>query len=185
MAKTTIKTPNILMIDFRQEKGDRDYGSCLWAVFNFDLERYDLSIMSDCGNYAYGWVPTPSSESFMHLMARLDEGYLLDKLSSPTIIDEKATFAEVKSLMEFYGCVPDEDDLLDLEVVERACDQNDERDIVAALKSAFENTGMEDCDEYDLWNCIQKDFPCNAKKIAQVFMTYIQPVCKTLRDKEV
>lgn len=45
MAKTAFKQPNILTIEFRQERGDPDYGSCLWANFNFDLERYELTIM--------------------------------------------------------------------------------------------------------------------------------------------
>lgn len=81
MAKVSTRTPPLISLYFCQERGDPDYGSCLWAVFNFDLERYELSITSDCGNYAYGWVPTHKSESFMHLMARLDSGYLLDMLT--------------------------------------------------------------------------------------------------------
>lgn len=56
MAKVSTRTPPLISLYFCQERGDPDYGSCLWAVFNFDLERYELSITSDCGNYAYGWV---------------------------------------------------------------------------------------------------------------------------------
>ena len=97
MAKVSTRTPPRISLYFCQERGDPDYGSCLWAVFNFDLERYELSITSDCGNYAYGWVPTHKSESFMHLMARLDSGYLLDKLASPCVINEEATFEAVKN----------------------------------------------------------------------------------------
>lgn len=103
MAKVSTRTPPLISLYFCQERGDPDYGSCLWAVFNFDLERYELSITSDCGNYAYGWVPTHKSESFMHLMARLDSGYLLDKLASPCVINEEATFEAVKELMEAWG----------------------------------------------------------------------------------
>ena len=99
MAKVSTRTPPLISLYFCQERGDPDYGSCLWAVFNFDLERYELSITSDCGNYAYGWVPTHKSESFMHLMARLDSGYLLDKLASPCVINEEATFEAVKELI--------------------------------------------------------------------------------------
>lgn len=66
MAKVSTRTPPLISLYFCQERGDPDYGSCLWAVFNFDLERYELSITSDCGNYAYGWVPTHKSESFMN-----------------------------------------------------------------------------------------------------------------------
>lgn len=103
MAKVSTRTPPLISLYFCQERGDPDYGSCLWAVYNFDLERYELSITSDCGNYAYGWVPTHKSESFMHLMARLDSGYLLDKLASPCVINEEATFEAVKELMEAWG----------------------------------------------------------------------------------
>lgn len=65
MAKVSTRTPPLISLYFCQERGDPDYGSCLWAVFNFDLERYELSITSDCGNYAYGWVPTHKSEYYV------------------------------------------------------------------------------------------------------------------------
>lgn len=169
--------------------GDADYGSCLWAVFNFDLERYELSITSDCGNYAYGWVPTHKSESFMHLMARLDSGYLLDKLASPCVIDEEATFEAVKELMEAWGVDFSETDrwgdpVFDMDEIKDCCYQSNERDIHDALERKFEGTSMETCDDYDLWSCIQKDFTTNAKTIVQVFMEYIQPVCKKISDDE-
>lgn len=48
--------PRILTLEYRQEKGDEGYGSCLWARFMFNLDRYELSITSDCGNYGYKWV---------------------------------------------------------------------------------------------------------------------------------
>lgn len=99
MAKTRFKQPNIITIEYRQEQGDPDYGSCLWANFNFDLERYDLTIMSDCGNYAYSWVATPNSESFMHLMSRVDQGYLLDKIAARCQVNYDETLANVKALI--------------------------------------------------------------------------------------
>ena len=63
MAVVTKRVPQLVSFSFHQEKDDADYGSCLWAIFNFDLERYELTITSDCGSYAYGWVPTPRSEA--------------------------------------------------------------------------------------------------------------------------
>ena len=75
-----IVKPNMLCLEYRQEKEDKDYGSCLWARFTFNLDRYELTITSDCGNYGYKWVETPKSESFLELMARCDEGYILDKI---------------------------------------------------------------------------------------------------------
>lgn len=150
---------------------------------------YELSITSDCGNYAYGWVPTHKSESFMHLMARLDSGYLLDKLASPCVINEEATFEAVKELMEAWGVDFSETDrwgdpVFDMDEIKDCCYQSNERDVHDALERKFEGTSMETCDDYDLWSCIQIDFTTNAKKIVQVFMEYIQPVCKKISDDE-
>ena len=185
MAKVSTRTPPLISLYFCQERGDPDYGSCLWAVFNFDLERYELSITSDCGNYAYGWVPTHKSESFMHLMARLDSGYLLDKLASPCVINEEATFEAVKELMEAWDVDFSETDrwgnpVFDMDEIKDCCYQSNERDVHDALERKFEGTSMETCDDYDLWGCIQKDFTTNAKKIVQVFMNHIRPMCKKL-----
>ncbi len=191
MAKVSTRTPPIISLYFCQEPGDPDYGSCLWAVFNFDLERYEMSITSDCGNYAYGWVPTHKSESFMHLMSRLDSGYLLDKISNPCVIDIEATFEEVKKPHGDYGCrfcrkKTDYwgDPVFDMNEIKNCCDQSNERDVHDALEQQFKGTSMEDCEDYDLWCCIQKDFPVNAKKIVQIFMDYIRPMCKKFSDDE-
>lgn len=188
--KVSTRTPPLISLYFCQERGDPDYGSCLWAVFNFDLERYELSITSDCGNYAYGWVPTHKSESFMHLMARLDSGYLLDKLASPCVINEEATFEAVKELMEAWGVDFSETDrwgdpVFDMDEIKDCCYQSNERDVHDALERKFEGTSMETCDDYDLWSCIQKDFTTNAKKIVQVFMDHIRPMCKKLSLSDV
>lgn len=189
MAKVTIRTPQLISLEYRQQKEDPDYGTCLWAIFNFDTERYELTITSDCGNYAYGWTPTPNSESFMHLMARVEAGYLLDKIASQTVIDEKATFEAVQRLIETYGVDPNEmneynEPAIDLEEVKRACDQNYDREVYDALREAFQDTPMEWCDDYDLWNCISKDFTTSAKKIAHIFTDHIRPMCKNFSEQE-
>ena len=142
------------------------------------------------GNYAYGWVPTHKSESFMHLMARLDSGYLLDKLASPCVINEEATFEAVKELMEAWGVDFSETDrwgdpVFDMDEIKDCCYQSNERDVHDALERKFEGTSMETCDDYDLWGCIQKDFTTNAKKIVQVFMDHIRPMCKKLSLSDV
>jgi len=77
----TVEKPKIVMLMYRQERSDEDYGSCLWARFNFDLKHYSMSIESDCGNYSYGWTPTPDAESFLQLCARFNWEYFLDKIS--------------------------------------------------------------------------------------------------------
>lgn len=189
MAKVVNRTPRIISLYFRQERGDPDYGSCLWAVFNFDLDRYELSITSDCGNYAYGWVPTLHSESFMHLMARVDDGYLLDKIAKRSIINTDETFKAVKQLINDYGVDPSEpneynEPTIDLSAVKSCCEESTTQEVVFALRNAFRDTPMEDCDDSDLWGCICMDFTSNAKKIAQIFIDYIKPLCKEASDKE-
>ena len=66
-----------------------------------------------------------------------------------------------------------------MDEIKNCCDQSNERDVHDALKQKFKGTSMEDCDDYELWCCIQKDFTTNAKKIVQVFMDYIQPMCRS------
>ena len=66
--------PRILVLEYRQEKGDKDYGSCLWADFYFNLDKYDLTILSDVGNYGYAYWSVTPSESFLELMTRIGEG---------------------------------------------------------------------------------------------------------------
>lgn len=49
MAKLLKKDPHIIELEYRQEKGDPDYGSCMWAVFLFDIERYDMRLCRIAG----------------------------------------------------------------------------------------------------------------------------------------
>lgn len=180
MAKLTVKTPEIVTLDYRQERGDPDYGTCMWATFRLDTERYEMMIMSDCGNYSYGWCPTPNSESFLHLMGRLDDGYLLDKLSSRTTVDREATFAAVKEYISEWCAEEDDDRLPDMDDVEVACQNYSEESIYSALLTVFDCTAMSNCDQYDLLCCIEKDYPSSAKKVVDVFMRYIKPKCREM-----
>lgn len=122
-------------------------------------------------------------------MARLESGYLLDKLAVPCVVDTEATFSAVKRLMDDYGVDLSErndwgDLIFDMDEIKRCCDQNTERDAHDLLREQFRNTSMENCDDYELWCCIEKTFTTNAKKIVQVFMDYIQPKCKEISNSE-
>lgn len=79
MSNVTLKNYHIICLEYRQEREDEDYGSCLWARFYFNLDKYELMIMSDCGSYGYGWVETPETESFLQLMSRCGKYYILKK----------------------------------------------------------------------------------------------------------
>ena len=183
MATVKFELPEITTISFRQEKGDKDYGSCLWARFNFDTTHYSLAIESDCGNYCYGWYPTPDRETFLHLCSRFDWLYFIDKMSEKSVIDEKATFNVLKDCLEDY----DEEAYAnltktDLQLIKESCSSyGDGYAVVAEIQSNLDDTGF--CGrltDYDLACCIVKDYPNNAKKIADIFRDYIQPELRKL-----
>lgn len=170
--------PNLLCLEYRQEEGDEDYGSCLWARFVFNLDRYELYINSDCGSYGYKWFETPNSESFLELMARCDKWYILQKMyGSADLFDYEATKAKIyemetsddedeeevenkKKLDEIFEeleweCTPDSSDVF-IEKFERANDY---------------------CDGWfsEIWEYCEFDYPADALKIADVFEKCIQP----------
>ena len=183
MAKTGIVASNIVTIGFHQEKEDKDYGSCLWAQFHFDLNNYDLMITSDCGNYANCWTPTPKSESFLHLMSRVSDDYLLNKLSNRSEIDEEETFRAMweymKELAEESDSNLDEEDMENLKL---CCYGPTVRDVVDEVENWLDtNYGMKQnlSTEY-LYDCIRMDYPAGAKKIVSVFAEHIQPKIKEL-----
>jgi len=183
--KVTVEKPEVITLLFKQEKSDPDYGSCLWARFYIDTKNYTLSIESDCGNYVYGWTPTPNSESFLHLLARMDMDYLLRKISSESVIDGKATAAEILELVKETAVTElvalDE---WDLQQISDACyHHNDERDLVDAVLDAVIPTAVRKAlerDSYNLYGAVVKDFPAGAKKIAEVFRNCIRPTIKKL-----
>ena len=176
--KVTTTTPNIKCYEYRQEHGDTDYGSCLYARFYFNLDRYELMIISDCGNYGYKWIETPDSESFMELMARCDGGYLIDKIyGSPDIFDYEATKA--------YWLKEYEDENLFEEEQEKLKEFFADIELYGSPTSAEEFANelakFDDGafgDDYDIWNTIEYVYPANAKKIAKVFESAIVPAIR-------
>lgn len=184
MAKAEIKKTPIVIFEFHQEKEDKDYGSCLWARFLFDLENYDMHITSDCGNYGYGWIPTPEHESFLKLMSGINSDYLLDKIASRETIDNDKTYGNIKFLLEQCADENLEDINIDLEELESACNQNTDRDIVDSVCHIIKFTSLDEhIEEYELYESIEKDYSASQKKIAEVFENYIQPKITELLKK--
>lgn len=182
MAKVNTKKSNFLSVEYRQERTDSDYGSCLWAVFHFDLDCYDLMITSDCGGYSYGWTPTPNSESFLHLMGRIDKYYLLGKIANRTVVDSKET---LKSVMDYVVDLAEYNDVeiddYDREKIKGACNERTDRDCFDALKDALDTSQV--CDlfsEFDLAECIHMTEPIGAKKVVEIFANHIQPMVKKM-----
>jgi hypothetical protein len=177
----TVEKPKIISLMYRQERTDEDYGSCLWARFNFDTENYTLSIESDCGNYLYGWCPTPDTESFLHLMCRLDDGYLMDKLAERTIVDGDATWNALKDMIE-CECIELEDYIW--QELEGACYHQRNADVVyASVMEALQYTQLgNEIDAYSIYGCVEMDYHPNVKKIVSVFMTAIVPVLREMES---
>lgn len=179
--KVTVEKPKIITLLYRQEKSDADYGSCLWARFYLDTYNYTMSIESDCGNYSHGWCPTPGSESFLHLLCRMDSDYLLCKLAERTIVDGDATWSALKELLG---------DTIELEdhvwtELEGACyHQRDADDVCRNVADVLEYTPAENLlDACSIYECVEMDYHCNAKKIVSVFLSCIVPVLREM-EKE-
>lgn len=162
--------PNILCLEYRQEKGDKDYGSCMWARFYFNLDRYELSIISDCGNYGYKWYETPKTESFLQLMARCDGGYILDKIYGNA---DKFNYEATKE--RFYQDVEEDE----TEIKERLDEIFDDMEMWGNTEDGqvflaeFEKEN--DIDFCDVWEYLVYDYPANALKIVSVFEEHIKP----------
>ena len=177
--KVTVKKPQIITLLYRQEKSDPDYGSCLWARFYLDTQNYTMSIESDCGNYSHGWYPTPDSETFLHLLCRMDKDYLLCKLAERTVVDGDATWEDLKAMIECEG--EDLDDYVWQEL-EAACYHKRSADeVYASVVEALKYTPVEDeIEACSIYGCVDMDYAANAKKIVEVFLTAIVPVLKEM-----
>lgn len=178
-----METPQIISLLYQQERSDLDYGSCSWARFYFDLKNYTLSIESDCGNFSYGWYPTPDTESFLKLCSRLEDEYLLSKISDRTIVDREKTWTLIKELVSETIEYHDLEDVLDdyeMSRIEDACSYRNPSDVGHALIEIFnENSLGEYIDNtYEIWERICMTYHPNAKRIAEVFVKHIQPFIK-------
>lgn len=170
MATVNEIQPNILTLEFRQDKSDPQYGTCLWARFYFNTDRYELSILSDCGDYAYKWVETPDSESFLELMARCDSGYLLDKFTGgPKIFDFEKT---KERLFNEYIDSQNEEESEQLKNIFNDFDY--EPETAEGFYQMFtENDTYNTFPEFHEY--ITNSYPRGAERICEIFEEHIQP----------
>lgn len=173
--------PNMLCLEYRQDETDEDYGSCLWARFMFNLDRYELMINSDCGNYAYKWCETPESESFLELMVRCGKDYILEKIyGEEDVFDYDAT----KERSYEYYCA-DEDEEIKTKL----------NDIYECIESDFKPTEAtdflkrftdEDWDGYfaDTFELPVYTYPAQAIRIVSIFEECIKPTIKEILKKQ-
>lgn len=187
MPYIVVEKPKIVTISYRQTESDKDYGSCLWARFNFDQKNYSLSIESDCGNFSNAWYPTPDRESFLHLCSRFDSQYLLDKISSRSVIDAKATLKTLMTFLQEYNEEAYEGlDEVDFEDLNTACHSYlGEYYTLEAINSVLEDTKFAGkYSEFDIASCIEKDYPSGVKRIVDIYRDYIQPVVRQLAKED-
>ena len=169
--KIEIIHPNVITFDARQEKSDKDYGSCLWAKFIFDRDSGQLNINSDAGDYAYRWG-YDEDEEFMHLMSRIDKDYLLDKISDKNIFDEEESKKEnIKYIKAYgipYGMVKDGKGISEI--------VNEINAIEDGCSEEFFIRTMDEIPEFDYESIeVVKEYPARAITITDIFEKYIQP----------
>lgn len=161
--------PNIRCIEYRQEPTDEHYGSCLYARFYFNLDRYELTIVSDCGSYGYKWVEA-TKESFLHLMARCDGDYIINK-----IYGHADVFDFDSTLKNFLDMVDDSDKAKYVEFFNEYAGADTARDFVDTVQEEWPN----EFDSCDLWySCIEYMLPADVRKIGQIFDDFIRPYIK-------
>ena len=172
--KITKIEPKTYTYELTPNKDDEEYTSCMWARFIFDCDNGILNINSDAGNYSYKWGYNVY-EDFMHLMSRIDKYYLLDKLS------RRSVFLLDESKKETIKCVEENGwEYYDIESEEywEEIKQNI-LDIDVRTEESF-YCEIDDIFPYIDWESIiiEKDYPCGAKVIADLFEKYLQPKIK-------
>ena len=181
MATINEITPNIRQFTFRQERDDPDFGSCMWASFILDCKNYTLQIASDCGNYSYGWAPTPKRESFVKLMSRIYDDYLLEKIEFMSVFDYEKSFNNIIECLKDDGASDEEierfKEHMEYESEIGLADVSDE-EFKKACREGLANIDREDVfDCFDYGGCVY-DYPTGAKKIVEIFCEYLQPLLK-------
>ncbi len=172
--------PRTVTYRLSPDKGDAEYSSCIWARYIFDCDNGRLNINSDAGDYAYGWGRN-IHEDFMHLMGRVDEEYLLSKLSSRSVLDvAKSKAKTIKNIKEYgidYWGIKDEKHLE--AVVEYISDIDSgasEEIFIQEVAGIVPNIDWEEIEVY-------KDYPYGAKIVAEMFIKYLQPQIKEEFEK--
>lgn len=175
----TEKEYKIICLEYRQERDDEFYGSCLYARFYFNLDKYELTIISDCGNYGYKWVETPDTESFLELMARCGSDYIIRKIyGKPDEFDYDTT---IECIRDYIG----DDNCEMMEEFER---------IKTTIESEYiPDTGQEfvrmfDEENYNGTFCNTFElpvyvYPYDVKKICKIFEESIKPKIKEILNR--
>ena len=165
-----IKRPRVTTYELSFDREDEYHWRCMWARVSFDHEHYTMTAVSDCGDYAYSWCPTPEHESFIQLMKRVDKSYLLSKISSRSVFLLKESRKTTIENLKLYF---DDDDP---EVLEDMI--NDINDIDESSSEEMWFRSVSDVvGSYLDWESIgmEHEYPAGAQTFVEIFEKYIQP----------
>ncbi len=144
----------------------------------------DILLKMSTHTLAYGWKPTPDTESFVKLLCRMSSDYLLDKISEMRFdLEEsiKQTASHIKEYLEKqygneaalrgYG----DNDIFLISSID--CDN--EADFLGECQNILD-ASREDYSlcEYGIADAVSV-YPRRAVKIASIFEKHIQPFLKT------
>lgn len=169
--KVKIKKPNATEYDFTFEKDDELYSYCNWARITLDHENYCLTAVTDCGDYAHEWCATPDTESFIKLMSRINDEYLLGKISSESVVNvEQTKIDNIEMLKEYFEGEDSElEDMVEqINNIEKCCEESLFIQIDEIVDGHLESCDID----------IVKDYPLKAKTFCRIFKEFLQPVLR-------
>ena len=187
MAKVEVKNPNIITILYKQEEGDKDYGSCLWADFLIDKENYALHIASDCGDYHHGWLPSAEKQSFLKVLSGFGPDYLLEKLGKRDMVDMGKTYENieklvVKAIKNVKGEYTKGNYLdVDMEQIFEICAERSTDAIVKKVSEELCLTSIDgEIEDFEIAECVELEYSTRDKRIVKIFTEYIVPFINNL-----
>lgn len=177
MSSIKLKDYRIICIEYRQRE-DMDCSLCLWARFYFNLDKYELMILSDCGSYGYKWGET-DSEDFLHFLLGSSGNYILSKIAKRDVFDFEAT----KDAFYYTPPRDDEERWLNkkLDEIFDAFEYEPLTDVDFIRMFDEENDGT----FVDIFKMPVYKYPVWAERISRIFEDYIKPkIREELRGKK-
>lgn len=152
---------------FNKEEDPDMYWTCMWANISLDHDNYTASIISDCGDYTYTWGAS-KNESFRNLLSRINEDYLLDKISKCNVFNLERSKQETIERIKSYYEDADEDTKRDEQI-------NSIREIEFFGEEGFYIEADSIVENSDLIEIV-REYPRGAITICEVFKRYLQPL---------
>lgn len=182
MAKLIERKNKTLFLEYKQEKKDKDYGSCYFAKFIFDLDEYELRIVSACGDYIHKWHKSSilNTKQFLDFLSKIDcESFLKGIYGSANIFSYDAT---KRNIYGYYAT--DKENRIKLDKIFRSIESVGIPFESYKFVKIFE---QKDIDKYfnNIWELVKTDYPKSVLTITSIFMNYIQPyINKNINNKK-